>query len=64
MPLRVPCPRCGAETVADESKPLPDAFPFCSERCKLLDLGKWADGTYRISRPARPGEAAPPDEEG
>lgn len=29
------------------------AFPFCSERCRLLDLGKWFDGQYRI-----PGERA------
>jgi endogenous inhibitor of DNA gyrase (YacG/DUF329 family) len=28
--------------------------PFCSERCKLLDLAKWADGEYRV-----PGEAEP-----
>jgi hypothetical protein len=25
-------------------------FPFCSRRCKLVDLGKWFDGGYRISR--------------
>jgi uncharacterized protein len=23
-------------------------FPFCSKRCKLLDLGKWIDGDYKI----------------
>jgi endogenous inhibitor of DNA gyrase (YacG/DUF329 family) len=23
-------------------------FPFCSERCKLIDLGRWADGRYQI----------------
>jgi hypothetical protein len=23
--------------------------PFCSERCKLLDLARWADGTYRVA---------------
>jgi len=23
-------------------------FPFCSERCKLVDLGKWLGGEYRI----------------
>jgi hypothetical protein len=23
--------------------------PFCSERCRLLDLARWADGDYRIS---------------
>jgi endogenous inhibitor of DNA gyrase (YacG/DUF329 family) len=22
--------------------------PFCSERCKLQDLGRWADGGYRV----------------
>jgi endogenous inhibitor of DNA gyrase (YacG/DUF329 family) len=33
--------------------------PFCSERCKLQDLARWADGTYRI-----PGEPlADPDDE-
>lgn len=26
-------------------------FPFCSERCQLIDLGKWASGAYRISSP-------------
>ena len=29
--------------------------PFCSERCKLQDLARWADGTYRV-------EAEPVDE--
>jgi uncharacterized protein len=26
-------------------------FPFCSERCRLIDLGKWASGGYVISTP-------------
>ena len=26
-------------------------FPFCSERCRLIDLGKWASGSYVISSP-------------
>ena len=25
--------------------------PFCSERCRLADLGKWLDGSYRIGAP-------------
>ena len=25
--------------------------PFCSQRCKMADLGNWLDGAYRISRP-------------
>lgn len=27
-------------------------YPFCSERCKQVDLGRWAAGTYVVSRPA------------
>ncbi len=26
-------------------------FPFCSERCRLIDLGKWASGAYVVSTP-------------
>ena len=63
MTLRVPCPRCGVESVADESKPLPPQFPFCSERCRLIDLGKWAAGEYRIAgKPTKPEPDAPADE--
>jgi len=30
--------------------PVDDAWrPFCSERCKLQDLAKWADGDYRVA---------------
>ena len=60
MALTVPCPRCGVETLADEGKPLPPGFPFCSARCRLIDLGKWFDEEHRISRPVRPGEAGTP----
>jgi endogenous inhibitor of DNA gyrase (YacG/DUF329 family) len=28
-------------------------FPFCSERCRLIDLGKWASGAYVVSSPVR-----------
>ena len=42
----IPCPTCRKPAaVAAED------FPFCSERCRLLDLGKWANGDYRISSP-------------
>ena len=40
------CPICRKE-VSIES---PDA-PFCSDRCRLIDLGKWASGDYKISSP-------------
>ncbi len=26
-------------------------FPFCSDRCRILDLGKWASGDYKVSTP-------------
>ena len=26
-------------------------FPFCSDRCRVLDLGKWASGGYKVSSP-------------
>jgi endogenous inhibitor of DNA gyrase (YacG/DUF329 family) len=36
---------------------LTDPFlPFCSERCKLIDLGNWSSGKYVISSPLKPGE--------
>ena len=29
-------------------------YPFCSKRCKLVDLGRWVDGEYRVEEPLRP----------
>ena len=40
------CPTC-KKPVAKRD---PD-FPFCSERCRVIDLGKWASGAYVISSP-------------
>jgi hypothetical protein len=40
------CPTCKKPVTSKE----PD-FPFCSERCRLIDLGKWASGAYVISSP-------------
>jgi len=31
-----------------------DYGPFCSQRCKLIDLGKWLGGEHAISEPLRP----------
>ena len=44
------CPVCGKP--AEFAAP-PTGF-FCSERCKLIDLGKWLGEDYRISEPLRP----------
>lgn len=60
MTVAAPCPRCGAVSEVDESKPLPEHFPFCSERCRLIDLGKWFGEEYRIAgRAVRPDEPDP-----
>ena len=41
----VACPNCGASVVWDATSPY---RPFCSERCKLIDLGAWATESYRV----------------
>jgi hypothetical protein len=40
------CPTCRKLVLAGEEN-----FPFCSDRCRLIDLGKWASGGYVISTP-------------
>ena len=45
MSLEVKCPRCEKIMVYSKDNPY---RPFCSERCKLIDLGNWADGKYAI----------------
>jgi endogenous inhibitor of DNA gyrase (YacG/DUF329 family) len=46
MAQSVPCPIC-KKTVEVGS----ENSPFCSDRCRLIDLGKWASGDYKISSP-------------
>jgi len=40
------CPTCGMLVRAED-----EDFPFCSDRCRKIDLGKWAMGVYKISSP-------------
>ena len=55
--MKYSCPKChkmlqdvgikkGEST--ETNIPLPKYFPFCSERCKLLDFGAWIDEDYRV----------------
>jgi uncharacterized protein len=44
MPRKIKCPTCRKET-AWENNP---NRPFCSDRCRLIDLGRWAQEGYRI----------------
>ena len=41
------CPIC-KKHVPDTGPDRPSAFPFCGDRCKLIDLGRWLDGKYQI----------------
>jgi len=44
--LSLRCPTCKTIVLRSDAY-----FPFCSDRCRLIDLGKWASGGYRISSP-------------
>ncbi len=44
---KVRCPICASIMDAHGPKEWPD-WPFCSKRCKLVDLGRWLGGNYRI----------------
>jgi endogenous inhibitor of DNA gyrase (YacG/DUF329 family) len=50
-PRTVACPSCGKPAAYAASNRW---RPFCSERCRINDLGAWAEESYRI--PAKPGE--------
>ena len=38
------CPRCRKQVTKDGNK----LYPFCSERCHLIDLGRWLAEEYRV----------------
>lgn len=44
------CPTCKKTRQQFEST---EFLPFCSDRCRLADFGKWLDGDYKVSRPLR-----------
>ncbi|HAN56646.1 MAG TPA: DNA gyrase inhibitor YacG [Betaproteobacteria bacterium] len=50
-PVLVSCPTCGA---CVEWTPENAFRPFCSDRCRLIDLGQWANETYRIPDSGKP----------
>ena len=49
--LRLVCPICKKAVRSTDAD-----FPFCSQRCRTLDLGKWASGAYVISSPVKDAE--------
>ena len=50
-PVR-PCPICGKPVVMRYR-------PFCSQRCAMVDLGRWFGGTYRVPTDEKIEDAAP-----
>jgi endogenous inhibitor of DNA gyrase (YacG/DUF329 family) len=61
--IKLRCPICKKPTKASDAD-----FPFCSDRCRLIDLGKWASDGYVISSPVTDADEAVrqdnPDEDG
>jgi len=53
------CPICGRVVEYREPDEVPDR-PFCSARCRLVDLGRWFNEEYRIRVPLEPDAAVPP----
>ena len=67
--IRGRCPICSKPFEVQTLDDLP-SFPFCSDRCKLIDLGRWIDGAYVVPGPELPiapkkaaGGRPPEDEE-
>ena len=50
---RIRCPQCGKMSEYRTDNP---SRPFCSERCKLIDLGAWAEERYSIPGPVVEGD--------
>jgi endogenous inhibitor of DNA gyrase (YacG/DUF329 family) len=61
------CPICAREVSPRDGTPKNVSFPFCSPPCKLVDLGRWLDGAYRVpadeEASTEGGETAPPRDE-
>lgn len=53
------CPSCRREVRPPEKN---DSFPFCSPRCRAIDLSRWFTGSYRV--PAAPQEQPPERHDG
>jgi hypothetical protein len=60
--MKYRCPICHKTVKASRREQSKEAkfFPFCSERCKLIDLGAWLDAKYQIVSNLRSQESAEP----
>jgi uncharacterized protein len=58
MAVTVRCPICGKNVSLDDPN-----SPFCSDRCRIIDLSNWATEKYVISDPASPSDFGNEDPE-
>ncbi|NIP22429.1 MAG: DNA gyrase inhibitor YacG [Phycisphaerae bacterium] len=60
------CPICHKtiKSKTEEKSEKTKFYPFCSRRCKLVDLGFWLDAGYKISQSEEPGELSDNDRDG
>ncbi len=54
--IKVRCPICDRVMEAEQTAEWPE-FPFCSARCRLIDLGRWLGEGYRLATPGVEEEA-------
>ena len=54
--IKLRCPICKKAVKNTDAD-----FPFCSERCRTIDLGRWASGAYVISSPLKDADEGIPD---
>jgi endogenous inhibitor of DNA gyrase (YacG/DUF329 family) len=59
MPAKVKCPTCGRSIEWSDQFPV---RPFCSERCRVIDLGAWLTEKHVIPSEESAAESQPPDE--
>jgi len=60
--IRYRCPTCGKQVRVPRRDDLPSR-PFCSDRCRLVDLYKWLNEEYQISEPLPRGVEFPAEDE-
>ena len=56
--LNVECPKCGLKFNYHDS----EHRPFCSKRCKMVDLGHWLDESYTVPSEEKPEQEKAPKE--
>jgi endogenous inhibitor of DNA gyrase (YacG/DUF329 family) len=60
--IRVQCPTCQRLMEGEGPERWPE-YPFCSPRCRLIDLGRWLGEDYRVAAPDAEEASPEPDEE-